>query len=257
MKEDGVLVAHGRGKLVLANGDIYVGPFQFGCMHGSGATYRSVTGGEYFGSYNQNRKHGFGEAKSASGSRYVGQYRNDLPNGFGIQYGGEDDDAAVYCGDWKNGVPGGREKSKRSDSVVASDDFLDVCPSVNFVVAPPSQSGELPMFKTKLKKEMGKKISRTNNNSEQDTSIQSDETKIHVNTDSAPNRNVSPSSPSPSSSSSTTTITTSSSSLESSTLSDYEISRYNPVHEELMTMEETKRTESSPTSFRAMESLLS
>lgn len=248
MTNEGVLVAHGRGTLIFADGSVYMGPFRYGCMHGSGATYQSADGGEYFGGYKQNRKHGFGEEKFSNGSRYVGQYRNDIPNGFGIQYSGKEDDDAVYCGDWKDGQPAGMQKKKLSGKVVASDDFLG--PAIRFV-SHPSSDEALPKFKSKLQKEC-QSISRNNSNDDtvQDTSIQSDETKIHVNTaispsvDSADSHNSSPS--------------TSTNSVESSSLSDYEISRYDPAHEELMMMEETKRSESrSPTSFRAMESLLS
>jgi len=248
MTDEGVLVAHGRGKLIFADGSVYMGPFRYGCMHGSGATYQSADGGEYFGGYKQNRKHGFGEETFSNGSRYVGQYRNDIPNGFGIQYSGKEDDDAVYCGDWKDGQPAGMEKKKRSGKVVASDDFLG--PAIRFV-SHPSSDEALPKFKSKLQKEC-QNILRNNSNDDtvQDTSIQSDETKIHVNkaigpsADTADSHNSSPS--------------TSTNSVESSSLSDYEISRYDPAHEELMMMEETKRSESrSPTSFRAMESLLS
>eukprot|EP00546_Thalassionema_frauenfeldii_P010675 CAMPEP_0178921904 /NCGR_PEP_ID=MMETSP0786-20121207/15830_1 /TAXON_ID=186022 /ORGANISM="Thalassionema frauenfeldii, Strain CCMP 1798" /LENGTH=159 /DNA_ID=CAMNT_0020596155 /DNA_START=36 /DNA_END=512 /DNA_ORIENTATION=+ len=100
MTDEGVLVAHGRGKLNFADGSVYIGPFRYGSMHGSGATYQSVHGGEYFGGYKQNLKHGFGEENFSDGSRYVGQYRSDIPHGFGIQYSGKEDDYAVYCGDW-------------------------------------------------------------------------------------------------------------------------------------------------------------
>mmetsp|Transcript_24191 Transcript_24191/g.35841 ORF Transcript_24191/g.35841 Transcript_24191/m.35841 type:complete len:318 (+) Transcript_24191:2006-2959(+) len=61
----GSSVAHGYGTLSFTNGDVYVGPFYNGAMHGSSATYyyssRSCYIHKYVGSFKHNRRHGPGE----------------------------------------------------------------------------------------------------------------------------------------------------------------------------------------------------
>mmetsp|Transcript_17420 Transcript_17420/g.26354 ORF Transcript_17420/g.26354 Transcript_17420/m.26354 type:complete len:422 (+) Transcript_17420:178-1443(+) len=131
-------LAHGRGKLLLLNGDVYIGPFKNGMMHGSNAIYKSKLGGEYCGTYHDNFKHGFGEQLYISGHRYVGQYYDDLPNGVGVKY--DENGGVIYHGEWVDGTPiQGREKKSSSGSIVAANGCLSLASSNGLrLVIPPN-----------------------------------------------------------------------------------------------------------------------
>jgi len=120
-------VAHGYGKLAFFNGDMYEGPFYDGAMHGKHAIYKTKNGTKYYGTFEQNQQHGFGEYLHHDGSSYIGRYDQGRADGFGIQY--NPDGSVFYRGKWSKGVPilGGKEEeeetvvSKRSSRPVASD----------------------------------------------------------------------------------------------------------------------------------------
>lgn len=61
----GEQVAHGYGTLRFINGDVYIGPFYYGEMHGNNATYyyhpSKGRNKKYCGSYRHNQKHGPGK----------------------------------------------------------------------------------------------------------------------------------------------------------------------------------------------------
>lgn len=131
-------IAHGRGELLLSNGDVYIGPFKNGMMHGSNAIYKSKHGREFCGTYHDNFKHGFGEQLYTNGDRYVGQYYDDLPNGVGVKYDEKGD--VIHHGEWVDGAPiQGREIKGASSPIVAANGCLSLASSKGMrLVIPPN-----------------------------------------------------------------------------------------------------------------------
>lgn len=145
-------IAHGKGKLLLSNGDIYIGPFKNGMMHGSNATYKSKLGGEYYGSYHDNFKHGFGEQLFINGNRYVGQYYDDLPNGVGVKY--DKSGSIIHHGEWVDGTPiQGSQSKSASGPFLTANGLLSVASSngMRLVIPPNFQPSTRSLDKKNIK----------------------------------------------------------------------------------------------------------
>ena len=69
-------VANGKGSIVWANGDYYVGEIKGGKQHGEG-TYTCANGDKYVGQFKDDKMHGFGTHTLANGGKYVGEWKDD------------------------------------------------------------------------------------------------------------------------------------------------------------------------------------
>jgi hypothetical protein len=65
------------------NGDVYVGTWRDGLMHGSGG-YIYFNGNRYFGEFKNHQRSGAGIFVNKNSEIYVGEYRNDKRDGVGI-----------------------------------------------------------------------------------------------------------------------------------------------------------------------------
>lgn len=117
-------LAHGTGKLTLADGSKYEGNFQCGRRHGHGKwssggdVYEGwwrddaafgkgrltfATGGFYDGEWKVGRAHGYGTKVEANGYKYVGDFVDDKRHGHGKEY--DASGALLREGEWSEGVP--------------------------------------------------------------------------------------------------------------------------------------------------------
>ena len=92
-------VENGKGSMVWANGDYYVGEIKDGKKHGEG-TYTWADGAKYVGQYKDGKKHGEGTWTFASGDTYVGQWKDGKKHGQGKQ---TFSDGRTYEGEWESG----------------------------------------------------------------------------------------------------------------------------------------------------------
>ena len=91
--------ADGTGRADFPNGDVYVGTWAKGLMHGKGTyTYRS--GAVYRGEFAQGQVHGYGVVDYPDGARFEGQWRRNRKHGQGtlIRPSGK-----TEHGSWANG----------------------------------------------------------------------------------------------------------------------------------------------------------
>ena len=73
---------HGQGTYVGAGGDEYVGEFKNGELHGQG-TYTYASGNKYVGEYKDGKIHGQGTYTHANGDKYVGEFKDAKRHGPG------------------------------------------------------------------------------------------------------------------------------------------------------------------------------
>ena len=132
-----------KGKLVYANGDIYVGELdKKGNATGEG-THAYANGDRYVGEWKEDKKNGRGTIIFASGSSYVGDWKNDKRTGQGVYksssgsiYEGEYQDnkwngqgtftygpkskwaGDKYVGGWKNDKRNGKGKYTYADGTI-------------------------------------------------------------------------------------------------------------------------------------------
>lgn len=107
-------VRDGRGKLVLANGDIYDGHWREGKKEGHGI-YIYASGVKYNGTWHSDKMDGYGSLIFPDGSSYSGEFSDGEISGTGtFNY----TDKASYTGEWSKGkwhgegrfkLPNGRE----------------------------------------------------------------------------------------------------------------------------------------------------
>jgi hypothetical protein len=71
---------NGKGRILFANGNEYIGPFEMGEMHGENARVSELSGGIYKGDFQHDLRHGNGEY-TTSNRRYVGQFEHGRPHG--------------------------------------------------------------------------------------------------------------------------------------------------------------------------------
>lgn len=69
---------HGKGRLMIVNGDMYEGDFEYGIYNGTGTLY-SGDNSIYKGSFHQGVKQGKGTITYADGKQYEGMFRNGKP----------------------------------------------------------------------------------------------------------------------------------------------------------------------------------
>lgn len=100
--------AHGSGKLVRANEEVYVGEFKENKQHGKG-TYTFANGDVYSGDWIANKCHGKGKLSWADGDLYEGDCKDDKPDGKGTYKFANGD---IYEGDFVHGKMHGRGKFK-------------------------------------------------------------------------------------------------------------------------------------------------
>ena len=85
-------------------GNMYMGDFRNGIMHGQG-TYTFSNGNKYTGEFKNGIRHGFFNVTYADvkrrGHKYVGEYKNDKRHGQGTYTHA---DGTVQEGIWKNGI---------------------------------------------------------------------------------------------------------------------------------------------------------
>lgn len=94
----------GQGKMVWANGDVFVGTLVKGQRHGQGKIVWA-NGQSYDGDWVQDQPQGQARLQFANGNRYEGSVLAGLPQGQGhMQYASGD----TYTGQFKNGEPDGR-----------------------------------------------------------------------------------------------------------------------------------------------------
>jgi serine/threonine protein kinase len=98
-------VMHGRGKMTLTNGDVYVGDFRNDAFHGHGH-YKWADGDEYSGEYSHDKQHGTGTLKDATGV-FSGKWFEDERDGAGKQVYSNGE---VYDGEWLHNMKHGRGK---------------------------------------------------------------------------------------------------------------------------------------------------
>eukprot|EP00542_Grammatophora_oceanica_P013126 CAMPEP_0194034482 /NCGR_PEP_ID=MMETSP0009_2-20130614/6893_1 /TAXON_ID=210454 /ORGANISM="Grammatophora oceanica, Strain CCMP 410" /LENGTH=711 /DNA_ID=CAMNT_0038675423 /DNA_START=103 /DNA_END=2238 /DNA_ORIENTATION=+ len=91
------------GHIQFENGDLYDGPFHYGFMQGSNATFQWKQGDVYRGDMYLNMRHGEGEYVTVHQRRYVGSYKKDVPHGYGILY--NSDKTIFHLGQWYKGRP--------------------------------------------------------------------------------------------------------------------------------------------------------
>ncbi|MCT4633660.1 MAG: hypothetical protein N4A76_13120 [Firmicutes bacterium] len=97
---------HGKGKLILDNGDIYEGEFNRGIIHGEGIMYYS-DGKKYIGSWVNGRWSGKGKLYWISGKSYIGFFKEGFINGTGTMYFSNGD---KYVGEFDHNFKHGRGK---------------------------------------------------------------------------------------------------------------------------------------------------
>ena len=109
-----------KGKVIFANGDIYVGKIdKKGNAIGEG-TYVYANGDKYVGEWRTDKKNGQGTITFASGSIYVGDWKNDKRTGQGtFTYGPKSKWAGdKYVGGWKNDKRNGKGKYTYADGTI-------------------------------------------------------------------------------------------------------------------------------------------
>ena len=82
-----------------SNGNVYVGEFVDGRMHGQGM-YTYANGDKYTGENKFGKFSGTGELIYVDGRKYVGEFRDDKRNGKGIEYSSSG--AVIQQGSWYN-----------------------------------------------------------------------------------------------------------------------------------------------------------
>ena len=95
-------VDNGKGSIVWASGNYYVGEIKDGLVHGEG-TWTYANGGKYVGQYKDGKKHGEGTQTFADGAKYVGQWKDDKLHGFGKAT--NPNGTVHHDGEWENGLP--------------------------------------------------------------------------------------------------------------------------------------------------------
>jgi len=82
-----------------SNGNVYVGEFVDGRMHGQGI-YTYANGDKYTGESKFGKFYGIGEFVYANGTKYIGEFRDDKRNGKGAEY--SSNGAVIRQGVWHN-----------------------------------------------------------------------------------------------------------------------------------------------------------
>lgn len=102
---------HGRGKLVLRNGDVYIGSWRDGRKSGQGI-YIYSNGIKYNGQWKDDIMEGSGSFVFPKTGSYYGDIKNGQMTGYGLfKY----HDGSVYEGGWKDGKWNGKGKYSLPD----------------------------------------------------------------------------------------------------------------------------------------------
>eukprot|EP00993_Chasmostoma_nieuportense_P000734 NODE_1675_length_1416_cov_86.633825_g1590_i0.p1 GENE.NODE_1675_length_1416_cov_86.633825_g1590_i0~~NODE_1675_length_1416_cov_86.633825_g1590_i0.p1 ORF type:complete len:405 (+),score=96.12 NODE_1675_length_1416_cov_86.633825_g1590_i0:50-1264(+) len=97
-------MAHGRGRKVMENGNVYEGEFQNDKPHGKITFY--LSGGDiYEGDYENGLRSGYGDYKFANGERYLGEWKKGTKHGNGEFFFTNGD---VFRGEYANGKKHGK-----------------------------------------------------------------------------------------------------------------------------------------------------
>ena len=112
---------HGKGRLVLNNGDVYEGDFLEDKYHGNGK-YTKKDGSFYEGEFCKGKFHGMGKLTYASQGVYEGEFSDGEKHGHG-KY--TNSDGAVYEGEYFKGKWHGKGKLTYSDQRVYEGEFCN------------------------------------------------------------------------------------------------------------------------------------
>ena len=94
-------VANGKGSVVWASGNYYVGEIKDGKSNGTG-TWTGADGAKYVGQFKDAKEHGEGTYTDANGDKYVGQFKDDMFQGRGTYTFANGE---VLHGEFENGQP--------------------------------------------------------------------------------------------------------------------------------------------------------
>ena len=76
----------GKGKLILENGEIYIGEFLDNYANGKGKSYYDKDNLRYEGDFKKGKMEGNGKYICENGNYYIGEFAKDYFNGKGIVY---------------------------------------------------------------------------------------------------------------------------------------------------------------------------
>jgi hypothetical protein len=114
---------HGAGTLTWGNGNVYVGPWHAGAMHGSRGTFFYAAEMDRFdGDFEHGKKHGRGAYVFANGNVYRGDFRDDRRNGRGV-YTWQCGD--TYDGEWMDGRMHGAGVTRYANGNVYDGAFIE------------------------------------------------------------------------------------------------------------------------------------
>lgn len=131
LRDAGAATYSGHGKVIWAQGDVYVGDLVQGQRHGKGhmtwangqnyegdwvrdtatgkAKLRFANGNQFDGEVQDGIPYGVGTMRYASGDTYTGQFKTGEPHGKGLYHW---KNGQQFNGDWRNGSPNGKGQLK-------------------------------------------------------------------------------------------------------------------------------------------------
>lgn len=116
----------GKGRLIGARGDAYIGDFEEDKYHGFGVQY-DVEGGVYIGGWNAGKRQGIGHIRAGpkspiAGGIYYGDFSEGSIQGSGVLFFA---DGSVYAGGWKAGFKHGKGFYSHPDGAMYSGEYQD------------------------------------------------------------------------------------------------------------------------------------
>jgi hypothetical protein len=112
---------HGKGVLSWADGENYIGEFRNGKKHGKGVL-TWADGNKYEGEFQDDKKHGKGVLSWADGDKYEGEFQDDKKHGKGVLILA---DGEIYDGEFKNGKKHGKGVLSWADGNKYEGEFQD------------------------------------------------------------------------------------------------------------------------------------
>lgn len=131
LRDAGAATYSGNGKIIWAQGDVYLGDLVLGQRHGKGhmtwangqhyegdwvrdiasgkAKLRFANGNQFDGEVQDGTPQGVGTMRYASGDTYTGQFKTGEPHGKGLYHW---KNGQQFNGDWRNGSPNGKGQLK-------------------------------------------------------------------------------------------------------------------------------------------------
>ena len=112
---------HGKGKMIFANGDEFVGYYHHGEQHGKGC-FTFANGNMFRGEYHHGRRHGKGVYKWSDGRIFSGNYVDNKQHGRGLYFFPNGD---YYVGEYQRGKRHGKGKYRYANGGLYAGDYLD------------------------------------------------------------------------------------------------------------------------------------